>query len=276
MSARRDGFTLVELMVVTLLLALVLGAVYRTLTVQEETYRAGGAVIQGQETLRTALGILESELREVSTTGSDIGGPDIRAADPDSVVFRAARKVSFICDISRNEKWIVTASEGDPIARGDSLLIFVDGDSLRWQDDAWDPSLASDVATTSSSACAARFPGLAVQTVKLPVAQDLSGVRLYSPVRTFDWVTYTLQRYARPLDWSLVRRTPKDGKTVFLLGGLAPPGEGLRFEYFDELGNPTSVGSEVARMRIGVTVAERARAHMPAQSLTTNLYLRNN
>lgn len=276
MSARREGFTLVEMLVVTLILALTLGAVYQTLTVQEETYRTGGAVIKGQETLRTALGILESELREVSTTGSDIGGADIRVADRDSVVFRASRKVSFICDISRNEKWIVTASEGDPIARGDSLLIFVDGDSLRWQDDAWDPSIASDVAATTSTACADRFPGLSVQTVKLPVAQDLSGVRLYSPVRAFDWVTYTVQRYAPPLEWSLVRRTLRDGKTVFLLGGLAPPGEGLRFEYFDDSGNRTSVGAQVARMRIGVTVASPARVDVPPQSLTTNLYLRNN
>lgn len=276
MRTRRAGFTMVELLIVMVLLAITLGAVYRTLWMQEESYRTGGAIIRGQETLRTALGILESELREVSTMGAGIGGTDIRVAAPDSVVFRAQRKVSFICDMSRNEKWIVTASEGDPIAPGDSLLMFVDGDSLRWQDDAWVQSAAADAAASASAACAARFPGMSVQTVKLPTAQDLSGVRLYSPVRTFDWVTYTLASYPEPHGWSLVRRTHRDNKTAFLLGGLAPPGQGLRFEYFDPAGNSTLTPSQVARMRIGVTVEAPDRVDLADQSLTTNLYLRNN
>lgn len=278
MRIRQSGFTLVEMLVVTVLAAITLAAVYETLIVQEQTYRAGGAMIQDQESLRTALGILEAELREVGTMGgSAVGGSDIAVATPDSVVFRAQRKIAFICALSRSSQWIVTYSLSDPFVSGDELMLFVDGDSLRYQDDSWSTATVSSSTSTSDAGCEAKWPGVPLEKVQL-TGHDLTGVRVGSPVRSYEWVTYGLYSFG-PLGWGLGRHGQNESPT-FLVGGLAPPGQGLAFQYFDGNGQPTTVGSQVARMTIGmqtkpVGTASSGTAAQPAR-LSSNLFLRNN
>ncbi len=277
MNARRDGFTLIEMMIVAVLLAVVLGSVYQALNVQEMSYRTGSAVIRGQESMRTALGILESELREVSTTQANIGGADIRAAAPDSVVFRAQRKLGFVCATSPGDNKVTLAVMGDAFVGGshpDSVLIFVDGDSLRSDDDAWIASNVVDASSDASTACATRFPGLPVQTVHVGPGA-LANVRLFSPVRSFEWVMYGIRQFAAPRGWGLGRRFAGADSVDFLVGGLAPPPDGLRFDYYDAAGNATSVPDQITRMRIRTQILGNDPAVDP-QSLTTNLFFRSN
>ncbi len=275
MNARRDGFTLIEVMIVAVLLAATLGAVYQALNVQELSYKTGSTMIRGQESMRTGLGILESELRELSTTGADIGGVDIRVAAADSVIFRAQRKLGFVCAIALSDNKVTLAVMGDGFVRYDSVLVFVDGDSLRSSDDAWVTSQVQDAATDVNTACATRFPGLPIQTLHVG-AGILDGVKLHSPVRAFQWVLYGIREFPKPQGWSLARRLGDADATDYLVGGLAPPPNGVHFEYFDADGNTTANPSEITRMRIGMQVLDNGGGAGEPQALTTNLFFRNN
>ena len=272
MTTRRGGFTLVELLVVTVLAAITLAAVYETLIKQEESYRAGGAMIAGQETVRTALGVLEAELREIAAIDDGVaGGGDIRIAAPDSIVFRAQRKIGFICEVSKSEKWAVAWSLGDPFAAGDSLLLFVDGDSIRYQDDSWAPAQVNSATATSSATCEAEWPGVQLQKIGLS-GHDLTGVQLGSPVRSFDWVTYGLYRFGG-MGWGLGRHG-RDEPARYLVGNIAE--NGLRFRYFDVNGDATGDPAAVNRIQIAVQTRPPEGTGVESTNMTTNLFLRNN
>jgi prepilin-type N-terminal cleavage/methylation domain-containing protein len=274
MRTQQSGFTLVELLIVSLLTAVTLAGVYQTLMVQEKSYDTAGQMIRGQESLRTALGILESELREVgSIGGADIGGTDIAVASSDSIVFRAHRKTAFLCKVSRAEKWAIVWTLGDPFAAGDPLLIFVDGDSIRYTDDRWDLTTVSSASSSTDSDCAAYWPDATLQLLRLD-NQDLQGVRVGSPMRSFEWVTYSLYSFGH-LGWAFGRN--RDGAApAYLVGGLAPPGEGLRFQYFTPDGAVTNDPEQVARVRITVRTQPRPGTNVEPTSMSTNLFLRNN
>lgn len=275
MRTQQSGFTLVELLIVSLLTAVTLAAVYQTLIVQEKTYETAGLLIRDQESLRTALGILESELREVgSIGGAAIGGSDIAVASPDSVVFRAHRKTAFICKMSRSEKWAIVWTLGDPFDNGDPLLLFVDGDSIKYADDRWDTTTVGNASATTDSDCSAYWPDAPLQLIKLSTSTDISDVRVGSPIRSYEWVTYSLYKFG-PMGWSLGRHYG-DGQADYLVGGLAPPGQGLQIQYFTPTGTATTDPTQVARLRITVKSEPPGNTSVDAAQMTTNLFLRNN
>lgn len=275
MRAQQSGFTLVELLVVTLLTAIALTGVYQTLIVQEKSYEVAGLKVHDQESLRTGLGILESELREVASIGdSVIGGTDIAVASSDSVVFRAQRKTAFICKLSRADKWLLVWNMGDPFESSEPLLLFVDGDSIQYDDDRWDTTRVSNASSTTDAACSSYWPDMPLQLLKLDNAQDMTGVQTGSPVRSYEWVTYSLYNFG-PMGWGLGRRRG-DGRPAYLVGGLAEPGAGLQFDYFTPNGTATNDPTEIARIRITIRTDPRTNTDVESTSMTANLFLRNN
>ena len=92
MTRNRSGFTMVELLVVSVLGSLVVGAALQVLLVNQRTYTAQTEAISGQQTTRMALDVLFNELREVSA-----GGGDIMAMSSDSLTLRLMRKFGFVC-----------------------------------------------------------------------------------------------------------------------------------------------------------------------------------
>lgn len=275
MRAQRSGFTLVELLIVSVLTAITLAGVYQALLVQEKSYEAAALMIHDQESLRVALGILESELREVgSIGGADIGGSDITLAASDSITFRAHRKTGFICKMSRNDKWAVTWVLGDGFEAGDPLLLFVDGDSVRYADDKWDTTTVTSAQSTTDTDCSNFWSGIPLQLLKLE-NHDLAGVAVGAPMRAYEWVTYHLHNFG-PLGWGLARSRDGDEGPAYLVGGLAEPGTGLVFEYFTPAGSGTTNVDSIARLRITVTTKPETNTSVEAASMTTNLFLRNN
>lgn len=274
MTTRRSGFTLVELLIVSVLAAIMLGAVYETLIVQERSYAAGGQRMRGQEALRTSLGILESELREAGSIGdSAIGGTDFVVAAADSVMFRAQRKIGFVCKLSRGENWAVVWPLGDAFAAGDTLLVFVDGDTLSTRDDQWSTAIVGSANSHSDSECASRWPDQSLQILNVG-SNQLVDVYPGAPVRSYQTVTYGLYPFEER-GWGLGRRT-RGSAPQFLVGGLAEPGRGLRFTYYDDTGTGTNNVDSISRLRIDVRTDPPSKSGVQPTSLTTNLYLRNN
>lgn len=275
MSTRQQGFTLVELLIVSVLTAVTLAGVYQTLIVQEKSYEVAGLKIHDQESLRTAVGILESELREIgSVGGADIGYSDILVAGSDSIVFRAHRKTSFLCKISRADKWGLTWTLGDPVDAGDRILLFIDGDSVDYRDDHWDTTTVSGAQSDTDSECSAIWPEPPLQLLKLN-NQDLSGVQPGSPIRVFEEVTYSVYDFGS-LGWGLGRNGENDEAPKYLVGGLAEPGRGLRFEYFTSSGSTTTDPTQVTRIRITMRTDPETNTNVEPLEMTSNLYLRNN
>lgn len=274
MKTQRSGFTLVELLVVSVLTGVALVGIYRTLLTQEKTYEVATQKIRGQESLRTAVGILESELREVGSIGGTlIGGSDIAIASPDSVVFRAQRKTGFICKLSRNDKWVLVWNMGDPFEANDRVLLFVDGDSIRYTDDRWDSTQVSSVTASSDTDCASYWPGRTLQVLKLD-NQDMTGVQPGSPVRSYQWMTYGLYDFG-PLGWGLGRRQGTS-RPDYLVGGLQGPGVGLQLDYFTPAGTATNDPTAISRLRITVRTDPEGNTGVQSESLVSNLFLRNN
>lgn len=273
-KAQRSGFTLVEFLIVAVLAAGVIGAVYETLLVQERSYAAGGEKLRAQESLRTSLGILESELREAGSIGdSAIGGSDFIVAAADSVVFRAQRKIGFVCKLSRGESWAVVWPLGDAFAANDTLLVFVDGETTSIRDDGWSMAVVGSASDHSDSDCASRWPDQGLQILNVGSGQ-LNDVYPGAPVRSYQTVTYGIYPFEQR-GWGLGRRT-RGSAPQLLVGGLATPGSGLRFTYYDDTGTKTNDVTAISRLRIDVRTDPPAKSGVDPTTLTTNLYLRNN
>jgi prepilin-type N-terminal cleavage/methylation domain-containing protein len=287
MTTRRSGFSLAELLVVIVLASILMGAAYQSLFVQERTFRTTGDMIRSQDALRTALGVLEAELREAVTVPSATGGPDILLATRDSVVFRAQRRLGFVCEVASNEKHLVTwsLSAVDFFTTADSVVfVFADGVVTTADDDRWIALRPSGV-QASTAACPSR-PGTQVADQRLVSlkAEDgsdvspqvLEDVHPGAPVRGVQRVTYGI--YESGGRWMMARRAGSGGPER-LVSGLAEPGEGLVFTYLDGDGNqlidPVTPGS-VAAIRVVMRSAPAPGTRTHPMELTTQIHLRNN
>ena len=117
---RQGGFTLTELIVVTVVGAILIAATLQVLVTNQRVYTALNAQIQGTQTIRGALEVLSSELREISPSGGDI-----LAMDTDSLRIRGVRGVGLICHDTASgvAVWRVFKI-GEGFASGDSVRVF--------------------------------------------------------------------------------------------------------------------------------------------------------
>lgn len=272
MRVRRSGFTLVELLIGMLIGMIVLSGAYRMVVVQQRGYSTTGATVQDQDVLRIALGILESEFREMAAIGgADIGNSDIIAADPGGVRVRAPRTIGFVCTVkpAGESKTVTSWTDGEFFRAGDRVLLFVDNAVDRYGDDRWDEARVDNV-SNSNAACGTR---IADQKLHF-AAHTVNGVAPGAPIRAVEEVTYGL--YELHGSWGVGRviHTPGgDEGPQLLVGGLAPE-DGLSFEYLDETGATTTDPSAVAAIRVGLRTAPSSMKQ-PAR-LTSTIYLRNN
>src|SRR5438093_10941367 len=88
----RRGFTMVELLVALVLLALVSAALYRVLVNNQRLYLAQTQRIDLSQNIRAASNILPAEFREL-----DAADGDITAMSATSISIRAMRWLSFVC-----------------------------------------------------------------------------------------------------------------------------------------------------------------------------------
>ncbi len=287
MNARARGFTLIEMLIVTLLSAIVMGAVYQTLTVQLRSNRQVNAVVGTQQTIRTGVQILQSELREV---GGRAG--DIRAAAPESLRVRALRKAGFVCVIPNPAGTsVVVHTVGDPFADKDSLLFYASRAGGP-EDDTVRVSYVNG--TPSAAAGCPKLTGMPwdslranVETLNLSLSsapQLLNETKPGDPIRSYQTITYGI--FQKGGSWVLGRRVAGDS-VVTLIGPLASPASGgLVLTYLDTKNNVIPAGSlaalrdSIARVRVSIKGSARGAPGsvngVYTDSLVADIFLRGN
>lgn len=234
----RGGFTLVELLVVTVLGVIIVSASFNLLIQLRRGYTVQNARIANQQTIRAALDVLTIELRQASSAGGDIVG-----MGPDTVSVRSTRAFAVACDTATAATPVVTARRmGDGLSR-DSVFVFRDGDPLVGTDDEW---LALDITTVIESGSCPN--GDAAQLVTLAGMTAADTVKPGAALRTFERLAYGVyeisgKRY-------LARRAPS-GVLEPLVGPLDDAtGDDVSFTFVDQYGDPTTTPDEVAQIRI--------------------------
>lgn len=277
MNARKPGFTLVELLVVVVLGAFVLVAAYQTMLIQQDGYRDQRAKIATQQTTRTALATLAAELREISTRGGDLV-----VAEPESVAFRAFRKIGFVCEVDLLGTTVDIWELGAEFEVGDSAVLFVEGDTLTSDDDAWE---ALEVSAVSSGGCSEDWDDSSPDTRTLAFVNAsaiMPDVQNGAVVRSFERLTYGI--YQIDDEWVLGRHGTGENPVTLLRPLQSPADGGLEFVYYDTLGaeiTPANAADRESVARIGVTirgVSPREFALSAGErvlTLNTELFLRN-
>lgn len=284
----RRGFTLIELLVSLVLVGVVTGAIYTLLLNNQRIYRQQVERVELNATLRAAVAILPSELREASATDT-IGG-DLIAITASSITYKAMRSLYLLCGPATNSgsTGSVTLFQ-DPRfglraldAARDSVLIFAEGDPATRGDNHW---LHANVRSiTLGTSCPGTTPSVTVDLTHVNPVGSLAGVTDGAPLRGYEVVQFLSYTDTNGDLWIGGRQYSKSGgwsTTQPLLGPLAA--SGLQFTYLDTVGVATTVPADVAR--IGVTVigetVEPVRAsdgttRVLVDTLTTFVALRNN
>jgi prepilin-type N-terminal cleavage/methylation domain-containing protein len=263
----KRGFTLVEMMIVAVVGAMVVGATYQILLSSQRAMTVQTAQVQGQQAVRAGLDILTSELREISRSEGDI----LNMA-PNRVEVRAMRAFGSVCGVAATGSPILVQKVGRFFEDGDSIMVFADNNPDLVSDDTILPGLVSTIDKTQTC-----FGGEAAQLLTVPalaVAAALTDdtVRLGAPVRAFTRYTYGL--YSVDGDDYLAR---KSGVTIApLVGPLAP--NGVSFTYVDSLGSVTTNPRAVSRIEVTLRSESSVlnqQGRPVAGSLSTAIYLRN-
>jgi prepilin-type N-terminal cleavage/methylation domain-containing protein len=279
MRPDRQGFTMVELLVVTVLGGIVLMAALQILVTNQRTYTAQNAVIQGQQSTRMGLEVLFNELREVSPPGGDI-----LAMSSDSIRVRLMRKFSIVCQVwdgSGQPEYIVRNLPGRRFVANDSVFVFADNNEKDDDDDVWIRAQVSAVDTTNTVVC----PQDGLRATELTfngqaALFNADSVGIGAPVRSHYTYTFGLTMFAG--DPYLGRRNPPaphpQANAMVPIVGLISASGGLEFEYRDALGNvtgtPTEVRQIVVTVRTGTGILNSLNQEV-ADSITAWIYTRN-
>ncbi len=87
MKATEDGFTLVEILIVLLLISVIMGAIYQTFRAQQKSYMVQEEVLEMQQNLRAGVDIMTREIRMAGYDPTMSGNFGILAAGPTSIRF---------------------------------------------------------------------------------------------------------------------------------------------------------------------------------------------
>ena len=261
----RRGFTLIELMIVAVIGAMIVGATYQIMLSTQRAVTIHTAQVQGQQTVRAGLDILFAELRELSRAEGDI-----LTMGSDKIEFRAMRAFGLVCSVNPSGSPLRVKKIGQFFADGDSIVVFADNDPDIASDDTILSGVVGSIDTTQTCSGADTAQSLAVPALVPALATDT--VRIGAPVRAFTIYTYGL--YSLESDYYLARKS--GATTAPLVGPLSP--NGVSFIYTDSFGNVTTNPRAVSQIEVTLRSKSKvldAQGRPVTDSLTTAIYLRN-
>jgi prepilin-type N-terminal cleavage/methylation domain-containing protein len=245
----RRGFTLGELLVTMTLIAIIGTLVAKIMLGQSRFYHREAEQVAVRRELRTAMSLVPSDLRGVSSSGGDL-----LAFDASSVTFRNVLGASIVCakptsttmdlpplNMARN----VLTSWYTPPQVGDSVFAFNEGMLRGAEDDTWTGMRITAVQQDVSYCPASPYMDAALDAGKsrwrltvTPAIPD--SVKIGAGVRFVRSTRYTLAQ-APSTRWYLNRAEYTGGAwgpATPVSGPYDAPGatSGVRFRYFDSTG----------------------------------------
>jgi len=267
MKTDRRGFTLTELIIVTVLGALLIMASLQILITNQRTYTAQTAQIQGQQATRAAVDVLFNELREISAQGGDL-----LVMSGTSLTVRAMRKFGVACLVTTASPPVIRALQiGDWFADQDSVFIFADNQTNISSDDAWIAARVTGVDTTAACG-AAKAQDLSFSGQSALFTAD--SVRTGAPMRSYTRYRYGLITYAGD---PYLGRTDSGGTTVPLVGPLKAS-NGVSFVFMDSVGTVTATATRVRQIQVTIRTSSGVRNSVGAtvsDSITATIFTRN-
>jgi prepilin-type N-terminal cleavage/methylation domain-containing protein len=243
------GFTVMEILVVVLLSAVIVTAVYKVLIGQSRLYQKQTELMDVRTTLRAAASLLAWELRQTSPAGGDL-----YEINTYWVTLRSIQGTGVVCGKhSTQPRVAVWDSKGVfDDAAADSALLFAGGDK-GVQDDTWLVVDLTDKWLTGGGDPDCSWDdgmgGTVEEDFVLEVDGILDDVIVGGPIRAFRRVEYSI--YPEGDRWWLGRKVGNAADYEKLTGPLRPPGDsGLAFIYYDRSGNPTADPALVAQIDI--------------------------
>jgi prepilin-type N-terminal cleavage/methylation domain-containing protein len=297
MLTRRGGFTLVELLVSIVVLAIIGFASMRMMNGVLSTSRAQVAVATSQTNVRTGMLAFPAELREVGYDSiPDTGGveSDLLAIAAHRVTFRAMRGLGMTCGTPTQTEFRVRkpiTGIREPIAT-DGFRLFVENDPNQSGDDQW---VAMHVAAIDPNSNCSGAPAIKFTLSSVPQVDTLAGTdmqlpqyRVGGPVRWFEKMEYG--PYVDPstgLAWVGARSVSQGQVNLKPVFGPLPDTLAFALEYRD--GNmgvldpattpPIRVRAVVATLTgttdAPVSLAGSARRSRSLTTFTTLVALRN-
>jgi prepilin-type N-terminal cleavage/methylation domain-containing protein len=285
MSKRpRSGFTLVELLIVLVLLAIVGGGLMGMVAKQQRFFNGTYDLIELRSQLRQAEAVLSSDLRGMSTPGGDLV-----AMTDSSMDFRYTIGSSIACATPAGFTIIIpptTTANGNTLtnwlsepARGDTAYVFDDSTkTTSSSDDVWQPYEISALNTgggTCDGAYLAQSAGYA-----LVATSSISGTIVQgAPIRFVRRAHYSLYQSGNDNNWYLGYSCSACGtSTVQPIAGPFMPyaaagagTSGIRITYFDSTGVTTSTMTNVAR--ISIVLRGQTRSALNVSGLKQGVYM---
>lgn len=243
---RRQGFTLVELLLAMVLFAITSSLIFGSLRLMERVQHRTSEKAASQVTLRTGIQTVATELRELNNVAG-AGLSDLKAISANSVTYWGMRASGMTCEISTSAIKIRLGSTYSgaraPVNVRDSLLIFSDRDTLYTSDDQWVqvPVLGSPSASTCPDGAAA----LSITTPSLIVAN----YHVPGPVRIFELMELAIATTGGR-QYLGARSLSGDGVLRPVVGPITAGG--LQFVYRDQNGAVTATPSAVRAIDLTV------------------------
>jgi type II secretory pathway pseudopilin PulG len=298
--------TMVEMMVVTILLAIVGGSVMSVLARQQQFYRSTSDVMDLRSQMRQGAAVLAGDLRGVSSVGGDIV-----SMGESSIDFYANIGSSIVCSIVNTTTVILpplTLTNGTVLstwisrpARDDSVFVYSDPDTTNSGDDTWE-RFALDTVIAENGACNTTYTQPSDNSnasYRLRINSSgpsmTSFVRKGSTIRFTRRVKYQVYQSGTDSRWYLGYCSPTCTSTnpIQPIAGPFNPivsgsgTSGIRFTYYDEngnviAGNTASERASVARISFVLRGQSRGQINVAGMgkgyytdSLRTEVALRN-
>jgi prepilin-type N-terminal cleavage/methylation domain-containing protein len=275
----RRGFTLVEIVVALALGLIVIGGIHGLLVTTQRLSRAQAAQMNLQANVRASALLIANELRELN--GGQTGTADqtdILSIAATGLTYRAMRGIGFLCQSPAAGQFRFARSSfsgfRDPQPSRDGAYLFVEGSPAAGVEDAWLPLPIVGVATNTSC------PGTAGPAISISTSPSaaIAGAPVGTPVRIYEIME--LKLYQSDGHWWLGARSVAAGEAIQPVTGPFAGSDGLRLEYLNQAGTPTTDLAAIKSVVITVhgttedrvTGADGARLH---EQLITQVTLRN-
>ena len=279
-SVGRRGFSLVELLIVSVLGVVVVLGAYQLLISQSRLLTQQRETIDARDSTRGGAALLAWELKSVASSGNDL---DVITTD--SVVLRSFQATGVICSwdsIAGGSNLGLRQTSGLFTGTADDSVLAYSVLNNSWGVHDVTAALNGSAAWASSPVC---FWGDSTTSAPRPEASiaidtfaSHVGLEIGGPVHVFRRTTYGLSQDSGR--WWLSRRVGGGAWEILTGPTLSPADSGLVFRYYDANDAVTTDPTKVARVEFTLRAESFGQAGGsldPVQdSLTTTVFLRNN